>query len=261
MGVPTFFGCPGKIGDRMVMPIYDDNPFRLPHRPIVTWSLIGLNLLMFLIEIPSAGDSYAVISRYGVTPAAFIGDGAVPGALPPVLTLVTYMFLHADAGHIFGNMIFLWVFGDDIEEALGRTRFLLFYLLTGALAALAYIASNVDSEIPLIGASGAIAGIVVAYVMLRPCARVTVLLWFIPLRIAAYWVVGAFAVTQFVHLGSASKSDVAYWCHVGGMVAGGALFMLMRPAGLRLFECIRLPRLPEAAGPPEVIGGARGGWH
>src|SRR5258705_5888198 len=151
MGVPTFFGCPGKIGDRMVMPIYDDNPFRLPHRPIMTWSLIGLNLLMFLIEITSAADSYVMISRYGVTPAAFIGDGAVPGALSPVLTLVTYMFLHADAGHIFGNMIFLWVFGDDIEEALGRTRFIFFYLLTGALAALAFIASDAHSEIPLIG--------------------------------------------------------------------------------------------------------------
>src|SRR5262249_11864953 len=202
-----------------------------------------------------------MISRYGVTPAAFIGDGFVPGALPPPLTLVSYMFLHSDAGHIFGNMIFLWVFGDDIEEALGRIRFLLFYLLTGALAALAFIASDAHSEIPLIGASGAIAGVVVAYVMLRPCARVTVLLWIIPLRIAAYWVVGGFVATQLVHLGSASKSEVAYWCHVGGMVAGGVLFLLMRPAGVRLFECIRAPSLPEPAGSPEVAGGARGGWH
>jgi membrane associated rhomboid family serine protease len=153
--------------------------------PIVTWSLIGLNLLVFLIEVSTASDSDSMVSRYGVTPAAFIGDGVVPGALSPVLTLVTYTFLHADAGHIFGNMIFLWVFGDDIEEALGRTRYFFFYLLSGALAALAYIASDAHSEIPLIGASGAIAGIVVAYVMLRPLCKVTVLLWLIPLRIAA----------------------------------------------------------------------------
>ena len=239
------------------MPLYDDNPFRMPHRPVVTWGLIGLNLLVFLIEISWDGDS--LVSRYGVTPAAFSGDAPVPGALSPVLTLVTYMFLHADAGHIFGNMIFLWVFGDDIEEALGRVRFIFFYLVTGALAALAFIASDAHSDVPLIGASGAIAGIVVAYVMLRPCAKVTVLLWLIPLRIAAYWVVGGFVATQFVHLGAASKSDVAYWCHVGGMAAGGILFLLLRPAGLRLFECIRLPILPEP--PPEVVGGARGGWH
>jgi len=243
------------------MPIYDDNPFRMPHRPVITWSLIGLNLLVFLIEISAIPNSDSMISRYGITPAAFIGDGYVPGALSPVLTLVTYMFLHADPGHIFGNMLFLWVFGDDIEEALGRMRFIVFYLLTGALAALAYIASDTQSDVPLIGASGAIAGIVVAYVMLRPCAKVTVLLWIIPLRIAAYWVVGAFVATQIVHLGSASKSEVAYWCHVGGMVAGGVLFVLMRPSGLRLFECIRLPSLPESAGTAGVLGGARGGWH
>jgi membrane associated rhomboid family serine protease len=245
----------------MVMPLYDDNPFRLPHRPIVTWSLIALNLVAFLIEISAASDGNSIVSRYGLTPAAFIGDGEVPGGLPPVLTLVTYMFLHSDAGHIFGNMVFLWVFGDDIEEALGRMRFLVFYLLTGALAGLAFIASDAHSDVPLIGASGAIAGIVVAYVMLRPCAKITVLLWIIPLRIAAFWVVGAFAATQFIHLGSASKSDVAYWCHVGGMVAGAALFMLLRPQGLSLFECIRVPILPESAGPPEPAGGARGGWH
>src|SRR4051812_18061236 len=144
--VPTFFGYRGRIGDRMVMPIYDDNPFRMPHRPVITWGLIGLNLLVFLIEISAIPDSDSMISRYGITPAAFIGEGYVPGALSPVLTLVTYMFLHADPGHIFGNMLFLWVFGDDIEEALGRLRFIVFYLLTGALAALAYIASDAQSD-------------------------------------------------------------------------------------------------------------------
>ena len=241
------------------MPLYDDNPFRLPHRPLVTWSLIGLNFLVFLTEVSSGPDT--MVSRYGVTPAAFIGDEAVPGALPPILTLVTYMFLHADAGHIFGNMLFLWVFGDDIEDALGRLRFIVFYVLTGVLAALAFIASDAHLDVPLIGASGAIAGIVVAYVMLRPCAMVTVLLWIVPLRIAAYWVIGGFAVTQVIHLDSTSKSDVAYWCHLGGMAAGAILFLLMRPAGLRLFECIRVPRLPDAAGSSGDYGGARGGWH
>jgi membrane associated rhomboid family serine protease len=243
----------------MVMPLFDDNPFKLPHRPVVTWSLIGINLLVFLIEISS--DSGAIVSRYGVTPAAFVGEAEIPDALAPVLTLATYMFLHADPGHIFGNMIFLWVFGDDIEEALGRGRFVVFYLLCGMLSALAFVGSNLHSDVPLIGASGAIAGIVIAYVMLRPCAKVTVLFWIVPLRIAAYWVVGAFAATQFIHLGAASKSDVAYWCHIGGMAAGGVLFLVMRPAGLALFECIRLPILPESATTSDAFGGARGSWH
>jgi len=88
-------------------------------------------------------------------------------------------------------------------------------------------------------ASGAIAGVVVAYVMLRPCARIPVLLGFIPLRMGAYWVVGLFAIMQLWNLGAASKSDVAYWCHFGGMVAGGVLFPLMKPPGVKLFECVR----------------------
>src|SRR5205085_12381489 len=98
---------------------------------------------------------------------SFIGEEV--SALPPPVTLASYMFLHADAGHIFGNMLFLWVFGDDVEEALGRGRFIIFYLLSGMLAALAYTASDIHSDVPLIGASGAISAIVVAYVMLRPC--------------------------------------------------------------------------------------------
>jgi len=141
-------------------------------------------------------------------------------------------------------MIFLWVFGDNVEEALGRTRFLIFYLASGALAALAYIASDIYSDIPLIGASGAIAGVVVAYVMLRPCAKVTVLVTIIPLRLSAYWVIGAFVLLQIISLESASRSEVAYWCHVGGMVAGALLLLLLRPAGVRLFDCIRGERIP-----------------
>jgi len=244
----------------MVMPLYDDNPFRLPHRPVVTWSLIGLNLLVFLVEFSIDSGPTEMIHHFGLTPAAFVGDGVVPGALPPLLTLVSYMFLHADVGHILGNMIFLWVFGDDIEEALGRLRFIIFYLLSGALAGLAFVASDVHAQVPLIGASGAISGVVIGYLMLRPCAKVTVLVSIIPLRISAYWVIGAFVAMQFIHLGSASKSDVAYWCHIGGMVAGGFLFAVMRPAGVKLFECIRAPRSPILAGVRNMLGGARGSW-
>ena len=136
------------------------------------------------------------------------------------MTLITYQFFHADIVHLVGNMIFLWVFGDDVERALGRLRFLAFYLLSGVIGGLVFVASEPHSTIELIGASGSIAGVVIAYVMLRPCAKITVLLGIIPLRISAYWVIGLFVIIQLWNLGSASKSEVAYWCHIGGMLAG-----------------------------------------
>jgi membrane associated rhomboid family serine protease len=243
----------------MVMPLYDDNPFKLPHRPLMTWGLIVVNLAIF-----GAAYSYDIIpglSRvFGLTPGALFGDPNVPGVLPPVITLVSYQFQHADIVHVLSNMIFLWVFGDDIEECLGRMRFLAFYLLVGIAGGLVYAASDAHSAMPLIGASGSISGVVIAYVMLRPCAKVTVLTFgIIPMRISAYWVVGIFAVLQFINLESSSKSEVAYWCHIGGMIAGGALFPLMRPAGVILFECIRGPREPVAIAGTENVGGP-GPW-
>jgi membrane associated rhomboid family serine protease len=228
----------------MVMtPIYDDNPFIAPVKPIVTWSLIAVNVVVFLYEAaaPQAGLD-RMIDAFSLTPAALLGDIPARGLLPPAVTLVTYQFFHADIGHLIGNMIFLWVFGDDIERALGRARFLVFYLLTGVIGGLVFVAYDPHSSIELIGASGAIAGVVVAYLLLRPCAKITVLLGIIPLRISAYWVVGLFVITQLWNLGAASKSEVAYWCHFGGMLAGAILFPLIKPRQVRLFECMQPPQ-------------------
>jgi membrane associated rhomboid family serine protease len=238
----------------MVMPLYDDNPFTLPHRPLVTWGLIVVNLAIFLAG--SLVDSQSsMIRALGLTPAALIGEVSVPNALSPLLTLLSYQFLHADIMHVLSNMIFLWVFGDDIEECLGRRRFLAFYLLIGIAAGLIYAASDAHSTMPLIGASGSISGIVIAYVMLRPCAKITVLTFgIIPMRISAYWVVGIFAALQFINMESSSKSEVAYWCHIGGMIAGGALFPFMRPPGVILFECIRAPKVPIPVAGTDHIG-------
>jgi membrane associated rhomboid family serine protease len=231
----------------MVMPLYDDNPFKLPHRPIVTWSLIVTNVLVYLAEIATKGSPNEMVGDFGLTPAALFGEVGIPGALTPALTLATYMFLHADAVHLLGNMIFLWVFGDNVEEAVGRLRFLVFYVSCGIIGALAFFATDVHSQTPLIGASGAISGIVIAYLMLRPCAKITALVFAIPLRISAYWIIGVFIFLQFINLRSASASDVAYWCHVGGMAAGAVLFPLMRQPGVVLFECIRAPKVPAVA--------------
>jgi membrane associated rhomboid family serine protease len=222
----------------MVMPIYDDNPFTAPVKPVVTWCLIGLNLFFFLYEVV-AGQLVVerLIDTVSVIPAALMGDMPRPAWMPALATLVTYQFFHADVGHVFGNMLFLWVFGDDIERALGRLRYLAFYLLSGIIGALVFVVNDPTSRIELIGASGAISGVVIAYIMLRPCAKITVLVGIIPLRISAYWVIGLFVLLQLWNLRAASKSEVAYWCHFGGMVAGGILFPLMKPPGLRLFQC------------------------
>jgi len=227
----------------VLTPIYDDNPFTQPVKPVVSWGLIAANLALFVYEAaaPQAGFE-RMIDTFSLTPAALTGDLAVKGVLAPLATLVTYQFLHADIGHLLGNMIFLWVFGDDVERALGRARFLVFYLVTGMIAGLVFVAHDPHSRIELIGASGAIAGVVVAYVMLRPCAKITVLLGVIPLRINAYWVVGLFVITQLWSLGAASKSEVAYWCHFGGMLAGAILFPLIKPPRVKLFECMQPAR-------------------
>jgi len=240
----------------MVMPIYDENPFRLPRRPVATWSLIGINFLIFFLELAS-GNPQNLINNFGIIPASLSGEVDIKGVLSPVLTLGSYMFLHADWSHIFGNMIFLWVFGDDIEEVLGPARFIAFYFLCGIIGGLVFVFSDSHSQEPLIGASGAIAGVIIAYVMLRPCAKVTVLLGIVPLRLSAYWVVGSFVVLQIISLESMSKSEVAYWCHIGGMVAGGLLFPWMRPAGVKLFECIRGDTAPATTATAPGPWGAR----
>jgi membrane associated rhomboid family serine protease len=243
----------------MVMPLYDDNPFTQTVKPVVTWCLIALNLGVFLYE---AGASEVgldrIIDTFSLTPAALTGDMSARGWVPAFATLVTYQFFHADIMHVLGNMLFLWVFGDDIERALGRERYLAFYLLCGVVGGLVFVANDLHSKIELIGASGAIAGIVIAYVMLRPCAKITVLFGIIPLRISAYWVIGLFVITQLWNLGASSKSEVAYWCHFGGMLAGGILFPLMKPPGVKLFECMRpVPDTVVQIGPNPAARAAR----
>jgi membrane associated rhomboid family serine protease len=224
----------------MVMPIYDDNPFTQPVKPLVTWCLIAANLAVFCFE---AGASQLALDRvidiYSLTPAALTGDMPARGWLPAFATLVSYQFFHSDLAHFVGNMIFLWVFGDDVERALGRARYLAFYLLAGVVGGLVFVANDPHSTIELIGASGSIAGVIIGYVMLRPCARITVLLGFIPLRISAYWVIGMFVILQLWNLGSTSKSEIAYWAHFGGMLGGAILFPLMKPSGVRLFQCLQ----------------------
>ena len=240
----------------MVLPLYDENPFSKPILPWVTWGLMAINIVVFLLEVGGSDASMrAMVATYGATPSAIARNTAADAGIPPYLTLLTSIFLHGSFLHLFGNMIFLWVFGDNIERALGRVRYLAFYLLCGIIGGVVFAFSAPQSKIELIGASGAIAGVVIAYAMLRPCARVTVLLWIIPLRVAAYWVIGLFVLTQLWNLGSSSKSEVAYWCHFGGMLAGAVLFPFLKPPGVKLFECH--PRMPDTV---VQIGPKAGPW-
>jgi membrane associated rhomboid family serine protease len=130
------------------------------------------------------------------------------------------------------------VFGDDVEEAVGPLRFIVFYLACGIAGALVFTASGPQSTIPLIGASGAVSGVIIAYLMLRPCAKIKVLFFYFVFSLDAFWVIGTWAVLQLVHLASQSDDDVAYWCHIGGLMAGAVLLPIMRRPGVDLFECI-----------------------
>ena len=222
----------------MVMPVWDHSPFKWPKPPYVMWALIIVNFAVFFIEAGGWPDEMEQLDQLaGLVPAALTGHGAA-GPLPASLTLFTSMFVHGNFMHVFGNMIFLFVFGDDIEEALGHWRFLGFYLACGVGAGLAFVASDPSSTTGLIGASGAVAGVVAAYLLFRPCAKVTCLLGLIPLRLRSYWIIGGWAIWQFIDAASRTDDGIAYWAHVGGLITGAVLFLVIRPPGVRLFECI-----------------------
>ncbi len=157
--------------------------------------------------------------------------------MPEALTLFTYQFLHSDILHLLSNMLFLWVFGDNIEDAVGHFKFLVFYLAGGIAGGLAHAWMLASSNLPLIGASGAVAGVIAAYLILHPRVRVWVLAFrFIPLRISAAWVLGVWAVTQIIMIALAPGDQVAWWAHVGGMVAGAVLILILRRPGVALFD-------------------------
>ena len=222
----------------MVMPLWDHSPFRWPKPPYVMWALVIINFAVFFVEAGFWPDQMDRLDQLvGLVPAALTGRAPAAG-LPALLTLITCLFVHGNFMHVFGNMIFLFVFGDDIEEALGHWRFLGFYLACGIGAGLAFVASDPSSTTGLIGASGAIAGVVAAYLLFRPCAKVTCLLGLIPLRLRAYWIIGGWAVWQFVEAASQEQDGIAYSAHIGGLITGAVLFYFMRPRGVALFECV-----------------------
>ncbi|QRG08097.1 rhomboid family intramembrane serine protease [Xanthobacter dioxanivorans] len=226
----------------MFVPIADANPLEHVVRPYVTWALLALNVFVFVVLQHGAfGEvSEAGVLAFGAIPAVVTGEAMLPPGyerLPPALTLVSYMFLHGGWLHLIGNMAFLWVFADNVEDAMGHARFLAFYLLCGMLAGAAHILSNPSSETPLVGASGAVAGVIAAYLVLHPNIRLWALILLkIPLRVPAYWVIGAWFALQVWQILAAQDQDTAWWAHLGGFLCGALLVAVMRRPGVALFD-------------------------
>lgn len=223
----------------MFLPLHDLNPHRHVDFPYVTYGLIGITVLVFLVQsvLPPSAFERATI-EFGMIPIVVrdLYPQPLPW-LPDWATLITYAFLHADWLHLLTNMLFLWVFGDNIEDALGHFRFLLFYLACAMLAALAHLVFNFTGNGPLIGASGAVAGVMGAYILLFPHVRVFVLakiVWFIPLPVPAFWMLGFWVASQLFYALIGSNEPVAWWAHVGGFVAGIGLATVLRRRGVPL---------------------------
>lgn len=202
-----------------MIPISDQNPTRTT--PYVTYLLIALNLVAFLLErqlIGGHGESY-VISGYGLVPTRISADPS-----GEAFTVFTSMFMHGGWGHLAGNLLFLWIFGDNVEDAIGHLRYVAFYLLCGVCAAAAQVLTNIGSQAPMVGASGAIAGVLGAYLVLYPRAPITVFVGFFLISLPAWVVVGFWFLLQlsggWVALGLDTGSGVAFFAHIGGFLAG-----------------------------------------
>ena len=235
----------------MVFPLWDDNSDRTTV-PVVNYALIAINILVFVFlqqfgtnerftyafstvpeEIRTGQD---IVTRDRVVPTVTGQPVLVPGLQPTpfsvYLTLITSMFMHGGLAHIFGNMLFLWIFGDNIEDRMGHVRYLIFYLVCGILASLAHVVTSIMFStnpnsllIPSLGASGAISGVLGAYILLHPHRRVTVLLFRFLTDVPAYVAIGIWFAFQLVSglglLGGGSQQGgVAYAAHIGGFVAG-----------------------------------------
>lgn len=229
-----------------MIPISDDNPARLV--PVVTWLVIALCVLVYLWERSLGREMDAAIFVLGFVPASLLGlHAALPGfvGLSPFATIFTSMFVHGGILHLAGNMLYLWIFGNNVEDAMGHARFAVFYLVCGLAAALTLAWTDPSSRIPMVGASGAISGVLAGYVLLFPRARVTVIvplgIIFYPFALSAFWVVSFWFIMQLVSafLSNPHEPGVAWWAHVGGFAAGLLLTPLFKSASFPLFGRVR----------------------
>jgi membrane associated rhomboid family serine protease len=218
----------------MFIPIHDNTPLQVIRVQYVTFGLIAINVIAFLITGAATNEAMlaSTATAYGIVPVEIVRFDQSAGPIPEPLTFITYQFLHAGWLHLISNMLFLWVFADNVEDAYGHAGFLLFYLLTGIAGGLAHVLMQPASVNPLIGASGAVSGVLAAYAILFPRARVWILLFMrIPVPLPAIWVLTGWFALQLLSLAlSSGREDieVAWWAHIGGFLAGLGLTFLLR---------------------------------
>jgi membrane associated rhomboid family serine protease len=236
----------------MFFPLHDGIPLRRLKAAIVTWAIIALCALIWLMTVSGVPglDDTGMAAGFGVIPVILFGSASLPEGFPflPIwMTPASSILIHAGLAHLAGNMLFLWVFGDNVEDAMGHERFALFFTLCGVAGAMAHCFANPLSQAPLIGASGAISGVIAAYLMLYPHVRIFGLAFkLIPVRAPAYLALGAWVLLQ-VGLAlagplSGPDADVGWWAHVGGLIAGAVLTPIFIQPGIVLFQ--RLPTPP-----------------
>lgn len=223
----------------MPIPIADVNPTRKGHKSPVTIALIAINVLVYLFyqvdftNFLNGDPSFESLMGFGLIPVVFWGDRPLAADLiliPADLTVISYMFMHGGLMHMVSNMLILWIFGDNIEQALGRYQFLAFYLLGGVVAGLLHATMQSDSIVPMIGASGAVSAVGAAYLLLHPRAKLWLLLfWIVPVKIAAWMAIGAWIAYQlYESFNVGGDQAVAWWAHIGGFVFGIAYIIVLK---------------------------------
>ena len=226
-----------------MIPLKDDNP--TSNKPIITYFIIGLCVLVFLLQIGSQTNKTGeLFYSYGLIPSVLMGHSQLPSDLyvvPGYITIFTSMFMHGGFMHLIGNMLYMWIFADNIEDSLGPFKFLVFYLLAGIGAAMTQVLMDVQSQVPMIGASGAIGGVLGAYLINHPNAKVLVLIPFgffsQLIKIRALYVLGFWFILQFI----SSGGGVAYAAHIGGFVSGMILILFFNKKGKRKIKVIKGP--------------------
>ena len=229
-----------------MIPLKDENP--TSSRPIVTYFLIGLCVVVFLMQLGSQSYRTLILS-YGLIPSVLMGHDQLPMdlyAVPAYMTIFSHMFMHGGWMHLIMNMLFMWVFADNIEDNLGSRNFIIFYILCGIGAAMAHVLMDTHSQIPMIGASGAISGVLGAYIINYPKARILVLIPFFfifIIKIRALYVLGYWFVLQFInsYTMSSQEGGVAYAAHIGGFVCGMVLILFFNKKVRRKTKIIKGP--------------------
>jgi membrane associated rhomboid family serine protease len=260
----------------MFLPIRDDNPHTAT--PLVNYTMLAVCIAVFLWQFSLGEEAGQVaVLAFGFTPAHFFGQDSPPGGIPYIpatLTIFTSMFMHGGWMHLGGNMLYLWIFGDNVEASLGHVRYLIFYLLCGVAAALAQGFAAPGSDIPMVGASGAISGVLGGYLVLHPRANIKVfvmlIIYITVINVPAFIVLGFWIVGQLLSSAAvdAGQPGVAFIAHIGGFVAGAILVFFFKKRSVPAFDTAhsrpfavenRPVRLRRGGSVPHS-GGRRGPW-